>query len=288
MTGAVTFHEEDAAHCQALVRDRDKDRYLATLFAPQEKRPQLMALYAFNAEVARIRYIVSEPMLGEMRMQWWAESIEALYAGRTADHPVLRMLAVTIEESGLPKQPFLDLIDARRSDLYADLMPTLRALEGYAGETTSAVIQMAAVILIGTEASRVVDAAGHGGVAQAIVRLLRQVRGDRQAGRVAIPEDILLEHGLKASDYLAGRWSDAMRLAFARVRYAARKHLSEARAYDPDVPLDALAAFLPLALCDLYLRRMEGSGFNAFTMSPEVSQLRRQWRLLLASWRAAY
>lgn len=279
---------QDAIHCRDLVRREDKDRFLASLFAPADKRAQLMALYAFDVEVTRIRFAVSEPGLGEIRLQWWTEAVEALYAGAPGDHPVVRALGRTIATAGLPKQPILDLIEARRFDLYADPIPTMRSLEGYAGETTSAVIQMAAVILAGAEASQAADAAGHGGVSQAIVRILRLVRADRPRGKVAIPEEILLSHGLKVSDYLDGRWSDAMRLAFARMRHAARSHLEKARGFDPMVPLGALPAFMPLALTDLYLKRMERPGFNAFTMSAEVSQMRRQLRLLGASWRKAY
>lgn len=280
--------DQDAGHCRELVRTQDKDRFLSSLFAPQERRGHLLALYAFDVEISRIRYQVSEPALGEIRMQWWADSVEALYRGTSGDHPVVRALGRAIEAGGLPMQAFLDLIDARRFDLYADPMPTIGALEGYAGETTSALIQMACVLLAGAEASRTADAAGHGGVAQAIVRILRQARADRLSGKVAIPEEILLTHGLKTDDYLAGRWTESMSLAFARLRHAARRHLEAARGFEPDVPLDALPAFLPVALCDLYLKRMERPGFNAFTMSAEVSQVRRQLRLLTASWRAAY
>lgn len=280
--------DQDAAHCRDLVRKEDKDRFLSSLFAPEDKRVQLMALYAFDLEISRIPFLVSEPALGEIRMQWWADAVEALYAGATGDHPVLRMLDAAIAAAGLPKQPFLDLIDARRFDLYADPMPTLRSLEGYAGETTSAVIQMAAVILAGPNSVRATDAAGHGGVAQAIVRMLRLVPADRTRGKVAIPEEILVGHGLKASDYLSGRWSEAMGLAFARMRHLARTHIEEARSHEPQVPLEALPAFMPLALTDLYLARMERPGFNAFTMTADVSQARRQVRLLRASWQKAY
>ena len=280
--------DQDAIHCRNLVRGQDKDRFLAGLFAPEDKRGHLMALYAFDVEVSRISFLVSEPALGEIRLQWWADSIEALYDGAAGDHPVVRALGRAVETAGLPKQPILDLIEARRFDLYADPMPTLGSFEGYAGETTSSLIQMAAVILAGSDASRAVDASGHGGVAQAIVRVLRLARADRARGKVAIPEEILLSHGLKVGDYLDGRWSDAMRLAFARMRHAARSHLEKARSFDPQVPLDALPAFMPLALTELYLGRMERPGFNAFTMSAEVSQIRRQWRLLRASWQKAY
>ena len=60
-------------HCAALVREADRDRYLATLFAPAEHRDALFALYAFNVEIARVRELAREPLPGEIRLQWWRE-----------------------------------------------------------------------------------------------------------------------------------------------------------------------------------------------------------------------
>ena len=64
-----------ADYCHDLVRAGDKDRYLASLFAPDELRPYLLALYAFNIEIARVRETVSEAALGEIRLQWWRDAI---------------------------------------------------------------------------------------------------------------------------------------------------------------------------------------------------------------------
>jgi DNA-binding GntR family transcriptional regulator len=61
-------------HCEELVREGDKDRFLATLFAPQKYRRALYALYAFNLEMARVRELAREPMPGELRLQWWREA----------------------------------------------------------------------------------------------------------------------------------------------------------------------------------------------------------------------
>ena len=77
---------EHADYCESLVRDADKDRFLATLFASAEARPDLFALYAFDQETAAVAHRVREPMAGEIRLQWWHDAI----TGKTpADgHPV--------------------------------------------------------------------------------------------------------------------------------------------------------------------------------------------------------
>ena len=104
----------------ALARAADYDRYLSALFAPVGRREALFALIAFNHEVARIPEAVSEPMLGRIRLQWWREVVEAVYAGAPARrHEVAVPLADAIRACSLERAPFDRLLDARESDLEA-------------------------------------------------------------------------------------------------------------------------------------------------------------------------
>ena len=75
-----------------LVREADRDRFIATLFAPAEQRDALFALYAFNVEIARVRELAREPMPGEIRLQWWREVIAGLRSGEAAANPVAAAL----------------------------------------------------------------------------------------------------------------------------------------------------------------------------------------------------
>jgi len=83
--------------CAALVRRADPDRYFASLFAPAEIRPYLFALYAFNHELARIGETVHEPMMGQIRLQWWREAIDGARRGqsgrRSSDQKLLNCAA---------------------------------------------------------------------------------------------------------------------------------------------------------------------------------------------------
>src|SRR5258707_10863917 len=103
------------AHCENLVREADKDRFLATLFAPADRRGALFALYAFNIEVARVREAVREAMAGEIRLQWWRDAIE-MGAREAQAHPVPAPLLDTGDRFGLPVAPLIDLIEARSFD----------------------------------------------------------------------------------------------------------------------------------------------------------------------------
>src|SRR5947209_4925488 len=118
------------AHCEAQVREGDPDRYFATLFAPADKRPFLLALYAFSREVARVRETVSEALPGEIRLQWWRDTLQGEARGDVRANPIAAALEETVVRFRLPRQALVDLIDARTFDLYDDPMPTLADLEG--------------------------------------------------------------------------------------------------------------------------------------------------------------
>src|SRR5450759_2070323 len=119
-------------HCAELVREADRDRYLATLFAPAAQRDALFALYAFNVEVARVRELAREPMPGEIRLQWWRDVFAGSGRGEVRANPVAAALLDTVVRYRLPPRDFSDLIDARTFDLYDDPMGTLDELDGYA------------------------------------------------------------------------------------------------------------------------------------------------------------
>jgi phytoene synthase len=91
-------------HCEALVRAADKDRFLATLFAPGRKRGPLFALYAFNIEIAGVRDRVREPMAGEIRLQWWRDVLDGERGGEAAANPVAAALTRHDRAFSLPKR----------------------------------------------------------------------------------------------------------------------------------------------------------------------------------------
>ncbi|MFD0937094.1 phytoene/squalene synthase family protein, partial [Methylobacterium trifolii] len=155
-------------HCEALVRAGDPDRYFATLFAPEPFRPHLFALYAFSLTIARVREAASNPMAGEIRLQWWRDALQGEARGDVKANPVAAAVEDAIVRRRLGRQPFVDLIDARVFDLYDDPMPRLNDLEGYCGETASALFRLASLVLGDGSEPGGAAAAGHAGVAYGI------------------------------------------------------------------------------------------------------------------------
>src|SRR4051795_10488091 len=115
-------------HCERLVRESDKDRFLATLFAPAETRDPLFALYAFDIEIASVRDRAREPMPGEIRLQWWREVLDGERSGEAAAHPVAAAVTETLARFALPAARLIDLTEAHAFDLYDDPIETFAVL----------------------------------------------------------------------------------------------------------------------------------------------------------------
>ena len=132
----MTSTPDDLAYLTSLVRESDRPRYYATLFAPAAARPDLFALYGFAVEIARVPDQVSDPTVGEIRLRWWQDSlVDTIAAGSAGSTPALRAIADTISRQRLPLAAFTAMIEARCADLYSDPPATVADLEGYLGET---------------------------------------------------------------------------------------------------------------------------------------------------------
>jgi phytoene synthase len=270
---------ENHQHCETLLRGEDHDRWLATLFAPAERRPHLHALYAFDREIARIPHMVHEALAGEMRLQWWRDALAGEARGDAAAHPVAAALNDTIARCDLPTGPLIELIDARAHDLYEEPFKTLAACEAHGRQTASAILVLAARIL--APAAMVDDVAAPGGVASALGALLQVFPHDAARGRIFLPLDVLGRHAVRREELGTGRTSPELLAAVAEIAGTARARLDQAgRAWDA-VPADARPAFLPLALVGPLLTRLARNRdpFRPTGLAP--------WRCQWLMWRAA-
>lgn len=134
--------------CAALVERGDPDRFAAVMAAPVALRGRLMVLYAFNLEVARAPWVTQEPMIAEMRLQWWRDVVAEAAAGRPARaHEVAGPLAALIAEEGLPIAVMDALIEARRWDVYREAFADQAALAAYLEDTGAGLMWLAGLAL---------------------------------------------------------------------------------------------------------------------------------------------
>jgi 15-cis-phytoene synthase len=274
-------NKEAAAFCADLVRSHDFTRYAATLFVPADQRRALLALYAFNAEVARVRDQVSQPLPGEVRLQWWTDMLAGNGHGGVEGNPVAAELLLAVRQWSLPTEPLSRLIDEHQFDLYNDPMPTLAALEGYVTDTSSALFALAARIA-GSRSGEVEHLARHAGLAQGFSQVIASLPRDAARRQLFVPQQLLQKHGSGMEEVFAGKQTPNIRAALDQLISEARQHLDAAFALLANVPAEVRPIFLPLALVRRDLAQMSRADTDPFV--PEAtSRFSTLWTL----WRAS-
>jgi 15-cis-phytoene synthase len=273
--------KDSAAFCADLVRVHDFERYAATLFVDADRRRALLALYAFNVEISRVREQVSQPLPGEIRLQWWTDMLAGSGHGGVEGNPVAAELLRAIRTHGLPIEPMSRLIDEHQFDLYNDPMPSMAALEAYVHDTSSALFALGTRI-VGRQSEAADHLARHAGFAQGMVQVIASLPVDAARRQLFVPLQLLELHGSGMEQVFAGKETPQLRAALDQLMTEAREHLKTAFDLLASAPAEVRPVFLPLALVRRDLKRMSRADSDPFT--PRVtSRLRTLWTL----WRAA-
>lgn len=264
------------SYCAQLVRTADRDRFLATLFAPAGSRDALHALYAFDIEITRAPELAREAVPGEIRLQWWREVLQGERGGEASASPVAEALLSALERCRLDADGLLPLVEAHRFDLYNEPMATVADLERYAANTASALIAVAAQIL-GVNAAAVARPVG---IAQGIARALAALPRHAAQRKLYLPVELLARQGAAPHDVFSGRSSPGLNAAAADLRAVARGHLGTAAKDLATLSREAWPVFLAIAPVRPSLDRWERCDvFAPVALSP----WRRQWLI----WRAS-
>ncbi|MCF4098292.1 phytoene/squalene synthase family protein [Maritalea mediterranea] len=243
----------------AQLRELDRDAYLASLVLPKHARPPVQTLQTFAAELAAVRYRVSEPMPGEIRLQFWHDALEGQRHGDVDNNPLAKALFETIKTHQLSTVPLLRMVAARRFDLYQDPMPNENQFEGYAGEVSSIIFQYAAQICMQNleNPEQFNDAAGHLGVAQTYVRALYSFDYDCRRAQIFLPLSIFQAFGLKDGDVLANTPKDKIVEALRAFADSAQTHLDKANSAIKCLPSEAKPAFAAYPFISSDLARVQ-------------------------------
>lgn len=268
-----------------IARKADPDRAIAALFAPPEIRDDLFALFAFNAELARIADQVTEPGLGAIRLQWWREGIERVAAGEATGNPVTDAFGEVLARRSLSRERIARLIDARTFDVGETVMPDTWTLGAYLFDTTGGMFALAADIAgaEGEKRDTVVDTAAR---AYGLVRVMRSVPLLAAKGRTYLAQDALVRHGTSPEAIFAGETSDGLKALLAEMREDARAALKEARFHlfgegmkGSGLNEAGRVAFLPLSLVEPYLAALAKIR-DPLRQVARINPLYRLWRLM--------
>ena len=271
--------EGSYAHAAEALRAGDHDRYLSTLVLSGQHRDAVTALYAFNADIAAIRERVSNPAPGEVRLQWWSDALTGEGHGAVRQNPVADALLDSIQRYNIPTGTLLRLIGARRFDLYDDPMPDLETFEGYAGETNSTLYQLAAMILNEGAMVETGDAAGHLGVAHAMIGHLRALGYVSSQGRIMLPWTIMEANGVRETELFSRTDSEGLQAALGQISELASMHLGKAEAAIKLLPGKLKAGFAMLPVLRHQLDQIDQRHNSPFEPLPEEPDWRKIARL---------
>lgn len=263
-------------------KKHDYDRFLVTLFAPSDVREDLFALYAFNHEVAKIREAVSEPMLGEIRLQWWREAIDGIEAGTPRNHEVVLPLNDAFHRHGLTKDMFYKVIDARTADLYDENPKTIADFEKYLGDTSGNLMRIAAWIL-GDRDGHVLSVTYDLGLVWGLIGTLRTIRYHISLNKLSLPQDLLNEYGVNKRDLFSMEESDGLRALIGALCQNAEHYLSQIADEKQHLSKEIRSIFLLTSLSRSYLNMFKKARYNPFKINEKATMFPRQCRLFYSA-----
>jgi len=274
------------SYCAEQVRLYDHDRFMTVIFAPAAAREHLFALYAFNIELAKVREIVSEALIGQMRLQWWRDTLDRLYAGETIPHEVARPLGEAIAAGALPRAAFDSLIDAREFDLDMTPPADLTALLNYAEGTGAPVLGIALQIVGGGPAAA--EVARLAGTAWALTGLLRAVPFHARQHRLYLPADMLEQAGVGTGRLFDLKPEAGLADVVRAIGDRARANFADAQRSLRSLPRAGRSPALLIELGRLYLNDLQRAGWNPIALEKLPQRRFSAVRLALASWIKGY
>lgn len=250
------------SYCAEQVRRYDRDRFLCTLFAPSDKRERLFALYAFNLEVAKTREVVTEPMMGQIRLQWWHNAIAALYAGAPPRHPVLEALAPWVDymDEGL----LLKILEARELDLSNAPPNSGDELKLYARATGGNLMQLAGMLLE-ADAKKLASALDFG-ESVALAGLLRAIPFHAAQHKCYLPTDLMEQMGCTLRDFFHAQDNDPITktLLSPIVEVIAKEAQRLLSNHPKKIDRSHIGAFLSAVQAKAFLGQLKQVNYNPF------------------------
>ncbi len=277
-----TESSELETYCARQVKTHDYDRFLITLFAPGEVREDLFALYAFNHEVAKIREAVSEPMLGEIRLEWWREAMDGIEEGNPRNHEVVLPLHDACQKHALSKENFLKVIDARTADIYDENPKTIQEFEDYLGATSGNLMKIAAYI-IGERDDHVLTMAYDLGLVWGLIGTLRTIRYHISLNKLSLPQDLMDEYGLMKRDIFAMEEDQRIKNLVQALCQSAAGYLDQIAVDKKLLSKEVKSIFLLCALSRSYLNMFKRADYDPFKINEKANMFPRQCRLFFSA-----
>jgi phytoene synthase len=267
--------------CLEMVRRQDRARYLTTLYAPSAARPGLWALHALNLELARLSETVSEPMIGDIKLAWWQETVDAVYAGNRRKHDVAQALSLLV--TVVPQNLLATMIEGRSTDLDQGYLKDFAALENYACQTGGAQ-QQAVMHILGVQDDGLHQKACDIGTAWTLTGIVRAISFHASRQRVYLPAQELAALGVNRESLFQRAIGPEIVPLVTRVTRRAQELLGSRIDGSPQ----ALPGFLLGTLVRDHCARISKAGYDVTRLNADAGDVVRQLKLMWASLRRQY
>ncbi|MEM7620153.1 MAG: squalene/phytoene synthase family protein [Pseudomonadota bacterium] len=262
------------------IRHELPDFYTATLFAPKRKRLALLSLYSFHAELARIATSVSEPMLGEIKLQWWRDALQNAEQKVQIGHPVADNFAKVIKNYNIPKVHIANMIDARSFDLSDEPMPDEQSLKIYLNKTYGGLFLISAYILKQNfEDRKRLEKAGYmAGFAYGLTELLCTLPFQAARMRLSLPLSCLEDDSFSINQIHTEYGERFLKKAITFFEQDIKRDFKDLQNTLSEFPEHIIPAFLPACLVTIYLKQIVQKNHNPTSDIIRINPLQRLFK----------
>jgi NADH dehydrogenase [ubiquinone] 1 alpha subcomplex assembly factor 6 len=252
------------------IQKHDYDRYLTLIFCDKDKRDDILSAVLFNLEIARVKSRVSEQMIGLIRFQWWREAIEEIFDSARAPrrHDVVLKLKELVTKYQLQKTDFLQIIDARESDLDEVPFKTIDDFNRYA-LNTSYPLNKIILDILGVDDESVIAAVKAVSQAWAMCAILRSANKNFAHNRTVFPQDLMRKHNVDAAKFGKPEFVESSKPLVNELYNIAEAQLNSARLFLKNTPREQVKragpVLLNLTTTQNHLNQIRNNNYDIFT-----------------------
>ena len=256
-------------YCLELVRRTDHEHYLTNLLLPAALQTDSFAIRAFSSEISGVRDVVSERTLGQMRLQFWRDTVAGLYRDKCPNHPVAVQLYRTIKRHRPSEQLFMNLIRSREQFLSDKPFNSLDEVGDY-GQDAFSSVYLILLELMNNKNGHLKHSVTQLGQCEGLITLLRALPYNASKRRCFLPTQLLSERDLSAEkiircdgENVQKEITEVIEIIAAR----AEEHLMNARFRAKHLTGEEAMVMLPCVSADHYLTRLSKAGCNVWDKS---------------------
>ena len=262
-----------------LVKKADPDRYICTLFADREVQEFLFAIYALYNELAAIPFRTQEANLGEIRLQWWRETLLAskLEVNLSTD-PIMQGIYKLNGQPKFNRELMLSIIDERENDLSKRQPKTIEELEKYI-KNTSGAITVIALDLMDVTDEHIRQACQDIALAYGLIGVLRSTRFLLNYDRILVPESLLDRYEVSNEIFKNRKQNQSLRSIGAAITGIGESLLLKARKSQQNIERRSMPCLLLASLTGLYIKQLKRLNYDVFDLRLSQPANWRAWVL---------